>query len=99
MSEWYFDLELEEADAMIHEAVHLDSNNLIYQWIHYARISSCKPSDESVVKYAQLVLQEDSPIKKELMAKGSLGEYIYGMMNYWATEVLEGKIHINRSKN
>lgn len=92
MSEWYVDLELEEAIAMMEEAAKRDPNNLIYQWDKYYILAQKNPIPVEVMDYAKLVLQENSPIKKILRVKGSLGEYLLGMMTSWSKRVLEGKV-------
>lgn len=91
MSEWYFDIEWEEVEAMIKDAARLDPNNLIYQWTKYYTLSRKIPISKDVIEYTKLVLKEDSSIKQTLMTKGSLGEYIYDMMSNWASKVLTGK--------
>jgi len=91
MSEWYFDIEIDDASSMISKAATVDPSNLVYQWTHFSKLSRVDPHQKEVIQYAKLVLQEDSPIKKELMSKGSRGEYILGMMTYWSQKVLSGK--------
>lgn len=91
MSEWYFNIELEDANSMLLKAAIIDPNNLVYKWTNISKLSASDPLQTKVIKYAKLVLQENSPIKNELVSKGSLGEYILGMMTYWSKEVLSGK--------
>lgn len=88
MSEWFFDVNLEPS-VLIKKAQELNPSNLVYQWNKYFRLpGSIDERAPENLKYAQLVLQENSPIKKELATKGSLGEYIFGMMQNWAIDLL-----------
>ena len=91
MSEWYFDIELDDACSMLLKAATIDPSNLVYKWTHFSKLSRVDPLQKEVIQYAKLVLQENSPIRRELLAKGSLGEYILGMMTSWSTKILAGK--------
>lgn len=85
MSEWYFDISLQDAEEMIKKAAHLEPDNILYSWGSYKFFkTSDKESKEALLKYAELVLMADSPIKKILDRKGSLGEYVWELMTYWA---------------
>ena len=92
MSEWYFDIELEDADAMIEKAICLDPDNPVYQWDYYCFLDkSISENRKKIKKYAQMVLVEDSPVKEILHTKGSLGEYILDMMTNWSLDYVDKK--------
>ena len=90
MSEWYFDIEFEDADAMIEKAMRLDPDNPVYQWDYYCFLDkSIYENRKKIKKYAQMVLAEDSPVKKILEDKGALGEYFLGMMRSWSKQYIK----------
>lgn len=91
MSEWYFGIEIEDANQMLEKAAQLDPENLIYKWDYYASLSKENPSNQEVIDYANLILQQHSPIANSLKMKGSLGEYILEMMTHWSKNIIEGK--------
>jgi tetratricopeptide (TPR) repeat protein len=91
MSEWYFGIEIEDANQMLKKATQLDPENLIYKWDYYASFSKENPFNPEVINYANIVLQANSPIAQLLNEKGSLGKYILGMMKHWSKNIIEGK--------
>ncbi len=88
MSEWFFGIDIEEAEAMIERSLVLDPNNLIYQWIHYGPLGRKNPDNSSVIAYAEKVLDKDSFIQKTLQQKGAIGDCLLGMMTNWASKVI-----------
>ena len=91
MSEWYVDLQLEDAEKMVHKSYELEPDNILYKWIPLDDLSDVNYLNPKVVEYAQLVLQEDSPIKNILSTYGSLGQYLLGMMRGWSAKIVQGK--------
>lgn len=89
MSEWYLGITLEKANKMLNESLQLDPENIIYLWSYYGSldISNAQNKKKSFA-YAEFILKDDSPIKKILLDKGSLGEYVFDMMSSWANKVL-----------
>jgi tetratricopeptide (TPR) repeat protein len=88
MSEWYFDIEIDDVDAMLNKASQLDPDNLVYQWDHYWDLARKNSEDKTVLAYIAKVLDENSPVKKRLEPKGAVGEYIFDMMTYWAQKII-----------
>jgi len=85
MSEWYFDIDIEEAKTMLKEAIRLDPGNTLYKWGYDAYIDMSNTSGKYKDKlYAKKILAEDSLIKDKLKSKGSLGEYILDIMKNWS---------------
>lgn len=90
MSEWYFDITLEEATKMSNEARLLDPKNPVYQWDYYYSLEMQNLGDKKeIIEYAKLILAENSPIKKILQTKGALGEYILRIMTNWSKKIIE----------
>lgn len=85
MSEWYFNIEIEDAEHMIHQAIALDPYNKIYAWYTYAHGNL---DSAQIMTYAQSIIDDSTSIKKILLEKGSLGEYILGMMTHWSKCIL-----------
>ncbi|HAR72097.1 MAG TPA: hypothetical protein DCR77_01620 [Flavobacteriaceae bacterium] len=83
ISEWYFDIEIEEAQSMMKRASELKSDNMLYKWAYYSdldmRVASNK---EKMILYAKQALSEPK-VEKELRSKGALGKYIWDSLEYW----------------
>jgi tetratricopeptide (TPR) repeat protein len=89
MSEWYFDITLEEADKMFDKAMRLDPNNMLYKWLYYVNLDRKNPKNiKPLVHYAQLALEQNSPIQKMLLNKGSLGKCLLDMLIHWSQCIL-----------
>ena len=89
MSEWYFDITVEDADKMRYKAMNLDPNNSVYTWYNYMHLNKNDPNDFKKLKnYVLMILSEDSPIKSVLNPKGSLGKCFFDMMSHWARRIL-----------
>lgn len=95
MSEWYFDIEPEDIEKMLQKAAALDPKNPLYQWSSYSNLEKDYLQNKHLlITYSQLILQNNSPIKMYLESKGSLGRYIWNMMEHWAKRMLdEGYFH------
>lgn len=89
MSEWYVGLDIEDVQEMLQKAAFLDPENPVYQWVYYGNFEKdYKKNKDKIVAYAQLIFQENSPIKEILIKKGALGNYILSMMQHWAQGML-----------
>ena len=81
LSEWYFDIDIAEAKAMIKEALCHEPENIIYKWGYYAYFDMSSGGNKQQIAYAKAILRESS-IKKMLKSKGALGEYILEIMEH-----------------
>jgi len=96
MSEWYFDIELEDADRMSLKAYELDPQNLLFKWIYFRTLNTNNDENRKEIKdYAQQVLLSESPIKTLLYSKGALGKYVLELMTFWAKNELKKLIMQN----
>ncbi len=76
MSEWYFGIELEDYEAMLKAATDLDPENDLYRISYYfGSIHSKKPNTSLALDYADLSLDPDGALQKQLVTKGAVGEY------------------------
>ncbi|HZW61447.1 MAG TPA: hypothetical protein VFF04_04420 [Candidatus Babeliales bacterium] len=90
MSEWYMGLKDDEPQKMLDKAMLLDPNNLVFKRTYYIFLDLKNPKHiNEVYNYANLVLEKNSPIRKALLQKGSLGEYIFGMMEHWSKDIIK----------
>ena len=89
MSEWYFGIELEDAEKMYQKALALEPENLLYQWAYYGSLDrSVSQNIQIILSYARMILEENSPIKKVLESKGAIGEYLLKIMTAWSERIL-----------
>lgn len=88
MSEWYFGVDEDESGKMIKKAFSLEPENLVYQFSYYSPLSRKEPDNAHVLAYATKILDENSPVKETLTAKGAIGEYLLDMMTGWAQKVI-----------
>lgn len=84
LSEWYFDIDIEEAKTMITEALRLEPENILYKWGYYTYLDMSNVNNKQQgIAYAKEILTTNS-VKKVLKSKGALGEYILGIMEHWS---------------
>ena len=76
MGEWYFNIELKQAIAMIKKASLIEPNNNLYQWIN---CDLCIKDSKKQQIYAKKILEDKEAIS-QLSSKGLLGQYIIGML-------------------
>jgi len=89
MSEWYFGIELEDAKKMLLEALRLDPNNILYQDTYYMYLDLSIPENkEKALERAEMILKQNSPIRKILQNKGSMGEYLWELMVNYSKRVV-----------
>lgn len=86
ISEWYFDIEIEEAQSMMKRASELNPDNMLYKWAHYSDLDMREASNkEKMILYAKEALSEPK-VKEELKSKGALGNYLLSSLEYWNKE-------------
>lgn len=86
ISEWYFDIEIEEAQSMMKRASELKPDNMLYKWAHYSDLDMRETSNkEKMILYAKEALSEPK-VKEELKSKGALGNYLLSSLEYWDKE-------------
>ena len=90
MSEWYFDIEMEDVESMLKKATYLDPESLLYKW-GYCCILNQRAEVNTETKYflSRQILENDM-LMKNIMKKGLLGEYLKEFMLwvYESTKVL-----------
>lgn len=74
LSEWYFDIDIEGAKAMIKEVLHIEPGNMLYKWGYYAYLDRSE-NNKQAMACAEEIRRENSIIKT-LEAKGAVGKYI-----------------------
>ena len=83
MSEWYFEIEIEDVKRMLIKAVTIEPENKLYQWGYYTYLNmSDKKQVEKGIEIAKEILKSPSLIET-LKSKGAVGEYILDMMTNW----------------
>ncbi|MBJ7880429.1 hypothetical protein [Gelidibacter salicanalis] len=86
ISEWYFDIEIEEAQSMMHRALELKPNYTLYKWANYRNLDMRESDNkEKMILYAKKALSE-SEVKRDLKSKGALGKYLWNLLQYWSKE-------------
>lgn len=89
MSVWNFNIECEDAANMLKRALLLDSHNFLYQWSNYSGLSTDNLQDrKKALPYAKKVLENEPLLQSMLSSKGSLGEFILGMMINWSKRIV-----------
>ncbi|HEV2601635.1 MAG TPA: hypothetical protein VGT41_05020 [Candidatus Babeliales bacterium] len=76
MSPWFFDMESEEPEKLLQEAVELNKDNILYHWGYHPGVKTESPMGRQL---AQSILN-DYRAMIQLRSKGALGEYIYQMI-------------------
>lgn len=83
MSEWYFDIKIEEAQRMMKKAAVLNPKNVLYRWANYSDLDMRDAGNkEKMMLYAKQALC-DPTVMEELNAKGSLGKYLEDALTFW----------------
>jgi tetratricopeptide (TPR) repeat protein len=91
MSVWYFGIETEDARAMLDESMRLEPDNILYQSTYYNRLDLNNPENKmKALERAKMILEENSPIKKMLHAKESMGAHLFGLMVVGSYELIHG---------
>jgi hypothetical protein len=91
ISEWYFNIEQKDARAMLQKAMYLAPENILYKWAFYGSLDMRNADNRKLaLSYAQIILQEVSPIKAILQKKGALGDYLLDIMVNWSQKIVTG---------
>lgn len=86
ISEWYFDIEIEEAQSMMKKASELKPDNMLYKWANYSGFDTRNQAKkEKLILYAKQALSEPE-VERELKSKGALGKYLWDSLEYWSKE-------------
>jgi len=88
LSTWYLGIDADFIINMMEKAALLNPDNIVYQWTHYIKVGDKNPKDTKLLQYIQNIFEEGSTLRKLLKEKGSLGEYILELMQYWTRGVL-----------
>lgn len=88
MSEWYYNISVEDYQKMMANAQHLDPNNPVYTFMYYYELHKKDHNNKEAFEYATMVLSKHSPVKKLLLSKGACGEYIFGLRKHWSEAVV-----------
>ncbi len=89
MSEWHFDIDVKDYDAMFKKALVLEPDNLLYQDYYYTMLDKTIPSNKkAAVEYAKKILEPKSSIQIILNSKGAIGERLLGLMTNWSLRIL-----------
>lgn len=89
ISEWYFDIEIEEAQSMMKKASELKPDNMLYKWANYSDLDMRESSNkEKMILYAKQALSEPG-VERELKSKGALGKYLWDSLEYWSSYEIE----------
>ena len=95
MSEWYFGIEIEEAEEMRKKAYLLDPHNIVYQWKSVEDVSISNITNvKKVTEYAKMILHDNAFLWHELEKKGSLGQYVFQLMQFWADHIIRGDFNL-----
>lgn len=77
MSEWYFNIAIEQAEEMSLKAYLMEPENTLYQSTYYLHLDEKDPKNrQALIDYASKIVSPNSPIKEILVSKGSLGAYL-----------------------
>ncbi|MCI1682495.1 MAG: hypothetical protein LKI39_08060 [Bacteroides sp.] len=83
MSEWYFGIEIEEAQGLMKKAAKLDPENILYKWANYSDLDMRDLCNrEKMAVYAKQALSNPK-VKEKLDAEGAFGKYLWDSLNYW----------------
>jgi len=86
ISEWYFEMEIEEARSMMKQASAREPDNILYKWANYSGFDTrVRVKKEEMILYARQALSEPE-VKRELNAKGALGKYLWDSLKYLSKE-------------
>jgi len=90
MAEWYFGIDAQAYEAMLKKAMQLEPDNLVYKRTYYMHLDKNIPKEKrEVSSYAQLLLQNNSPLVESIKSRGAFGEYLLSCMQGWAERTLK----------
>lgn len=86
ISEWYYDIEIEEAHSMMKKALELEPDNILYKWANFNNLDMRESQNkEKMILFARQALSEPK-VKEELNTIGALGKYLLNSLEYWSKE-------------
>lgn len=86
ISEWYFDIDIEEAQSMMKKASEIEPDNILYKWANYSDLDMREARNkEKMTRYAKRTLSE-SGVERDLKSKGALGKHLWDSLEYWSKE-------------
>ena len=85
---WIFGVDTDFRDAMLRKAHTLDPDNPVYKGIYYKEIYRNNPTNPEVLAWAQLMVNENSPLK-EFSGKGRVWEYAQSIAKCFPNQILE----------
>ena len=89
MAEWYVGFDVEDYQKMLHKALALEPNNLMYQSNYYLNLDRSIPENRNaIIKYAQLIIDNDPRLLAYATSKGAFGEHWLGCMQGWSERVM-----------
>lgn len=87
ISEWYFDIEIQEAQSIMKKASELEPNKILYKWANYCDLDMRESCNKiKMILYAKEVLSINE-VKEELKSKGALGKYLLDLLEYWDKQI------------
>ena len=88
MSEWYFDIDIEEAHSMMKKSSVIEPDNILYKWANYSNLDMRESSNnERLILYAKHAFSEPK-VREELKSIGALGAYLYEALASWSKKEL-----------
>lgn len=85
ISEWYLDIDIEDARKMILNAVNIEPENIIYKWGYYTYLDMSNiENNQKSLQYSLIIIDNNNPYKKILESKGPVGKYILNIMIFAA---------------
>jgi tetratricopeptide (TPR) repeat protein len=89
MAEWYVDLDVKDYKDMLHKALELEPNNLMYQSGYYLGLDRSVPANRrDVLEYARLICSNDTQLLQAFLDTGACGVRWLRCMRSWSKEVL-----------
>ncbi|MCE7060110.1 hypothetical protein [Dyadobacter sp. CY343] len=89
MSEWYFNIEISDAQSMMEKASELEPDSILYKWAKCCDLDMRDSSNvEKMILYAKHALL-DTNVKEELKSNGALGQYLLDLLRYWSKKKLD----------
>lgn len=89
MAEWYVGCEVEDYQKMLRKALSLEPDNLMYQDVYYMHLDRSIPENRhAIIKYAQLIIDNDPRLLAHATSKGAFGEYWLSCMQGWSKRVM-----------
>lgn len=89
MAEWYVDFDVKDYKDMLHKALQLEPNNLMYKSGYYLGLDRSIPANQkAVLEYASLICSNDPQLLQAFLDTGACGTRWLRCMRSWSKEVL-----------